>query len=108
MAHKRVVLHDVEAAAVESRWVVVDSSTMEGVGRAMEPDVALQAFVATVEADGAWGDGQLTMQLGNLGGQKGWRLGLVRLAAGGMAWRQWSLPLVWCRRLGQGGAGCSG
>ena len=60
-----------EATAAESWWVVVDSSTVEGVGRAVELDVALQAFVATVEVDGAWGDGQLAMQLGDLGGQKG-------------------------------------
>ena len=58
----------VEAADAESWWVVVDSSTAEGVGRAMELDVALQAFAAAVEVDGALGDGQLAMQLGDLGG----------------------------------------
>ena len=47
-----------------------------------ELDKALQAFAATVEVDGALGDGQLTMQLGDLGGQRGWRLGLIRLTAG--------------------------
>ena len=52
----------------------MDSSTVEGVGRAVELDVALQAFVATVEVDGALGDGQLAMQLGDLGGHNGWRL----------------------------------
>ena len=57
-----------EAAAAESWWVVVDSSTVEGVGRAVELDVALQAFAATVGVDGALGDGQLAMQLGDLGG----------------------------------------
>ena len=50
--------------------------------RAVELDGALQAFAATVEVDGASGDGQLAKQLGDLGGQEGWRLGLVRLVAG--------------------------
>ena len=54
---------------------------MEGVGRAVELGVALQAFAATVEVGGALGDGQLAMQLGDLGCQKGWRLGLIRLTA---------------------------
>ena len=31
------------------------------------------------------GDGQLAMQLGDLGGQKGWRLGLIRPTAGDLA-----------------------
>ena len=78
---------EVEAAAAKPWWVVVDSNTVEGVGRAVELDVALQAFVATVEVDGVLGDGQLAMhaQLGGLGGQKGWRLGLIRLTAGDLA-----------------------
>ena len=76
---------EAEPAAEESKWVVVDSSTVEGAGRAVELEVALQAFVATVEADGALGDGQLAMQLGDLGGQKGWRLELIRLTAGDLA-----------------------
>ena len=56
---------------------MVDSSSVEGVGRAVELGVALKTFAATVEVDGALGDGQLAVQLGDLGGQKGWRLGLV-------------------------------
>ena len=62
---------ELEAAADEPWWVVVDNSTMEGVGRTVELDTALQAFAATVEVGGAVGGGQLTMQLGDLGGQKG-------------------------------------
>ena len=38
-----------------------------------------------MEVDGALGDVQLAMQLGGLGGQKGWRLGLIRLTAGDLA-----------------------
>ena len=56
-----------EATVAESWWVVVDSSTVEWVGRAVELDVALQAFAATVEVDGASGDGQLAKQLGDWG-----------------------------------------
>ena len=51
--------------------MAVDSNTMEGAGRAVELDMALQAFAAIVEVDGALGDGQLTIQLGDLGSQKG-------------------------------------
>ena len=40
---------------------------------------------AYVEVSGALGDGQLAIQLGDLGGQKGWRLGLIRLTAGDLA-----------------------
>ena len=40
------------------------------------------AFASAVEVDGAKGDGQLAIQLGDLGGQEGWRLGLIRLTAG--------------------------
>ena len=58
------------------------ASTVEGAGRAMELDTALQAFASAVEVDGAMGDGQLAKQLGDLGGQEGWRLGLIRLTAG--------------------------
>ena len=47
--------------------------------------MALQAFATTMEVDGAMGDGQLAIQLGDLGGQKGWRLGLIRLTAGDLA-----------------------
>ena len=36
---------------------VVDSSTVEGAGRAMELDGVLQAFAATVEVVGALGGG---------------------------------------------------
>ena len=64
---------------------MIYGSTVEGAGRAEELGVALQAFVATVEVDGAKGDGQLAKQLGALGGQEGWRLGLVRLSAGDLA-----------------------
>ena len=58
----------VEVAAAGPWWVVVDSNTVEGVGRAAELGVALQTFAATVEVDRAWGDGQLAMRLGDLGG----------------------------------------
>ena len=53
--------------------------------RAEDLDMALQTFVATVEVDGAQGDGQLAKRLGDLGGQEGWRLGLVRMVAGDLA-----------------------
>ena len=78
MAHKEVVLMWRLLLLGHGGWwlVVVDSSAVEGVGRAVELDVALQNFAATVEVNGAWGDGQLAMQLGDLGGQKGWRLSL--------------------------------
>ena len=76
---------EVEPAADESWWEVVYSNTVEGAGRAMELDMALQAFATTMEVDGAMGGGQLAMQLGDLGGQKGWRLGLIRLTAGDLA-----------------------
>ena len=62
----------------------------------MELDVALQAFAATVEVDGASGDGQLAKQLGDLNGQEGWRLGLVRLVAGDLGQRL-SEYLCWQR-----------
>ena len=70
---------EVEADATVCWWVVVDSSTVEGVGRAVGLEVVLQAFVATVGVGGALGGGQMAMQLGSgdLGGQKGWRLGLI-------------------------------
>ena len=61
---------------------MIYGSTAEGAARAVELDMALQAFAATVEVDGAMGDGQLAKQLGDLGGQEGWRLGLIRLTAG--------------------------
>ena len=61
---------------------MIYGSTAEGAARAVELSTALQAFAATVEVDGALGDGQLAVQLGNLGGQEGWRLGLIRLTAG--------------------------
>ena len=51
----------------------------------MELNMTLQAFVATVGVDGALGGGQLTMKLWALGGQKGWRLGLTRLATASAA-----------------------
>ena len=38
-----------------------------------------------MEVDGAQDDGQLAKQLGDLGGQEGWRLGLVRMVAGDLA-----------------------
>ena len=62
---------------------MIYGNTVEDVGRAMELDMALQAFAAAVEVNGAKGDDQLAKKLGDLGGQEGWRLGLVRLAAGG-------------------------
>ena len=69
----------VKAAADESWWEVVDSSTMEGAGRAVELDMALRAFAATVEVDGALGDGQLAIQLGP------WGTWVVR-GVGGLDW----------------------
>ena len=61
------------------------NKAVEGARRAVELGVALQAFAATVEVDGALGGGQLAMRLGDLGGKKGWRLGLTRLTACGLA-----------------------
>ena len=75
-------MSEAEPASDESWWEVVYGSTAEGAARAVELSMALQAFAATVEVDGALGDGQLAVQLGNLGGQEGWRLGLIRLTAG--------------------------
>ena len=49
----------------------IDGSTAKGATRAVGLDMALQAFAATVEVDGALGGGQLAIQLGDLGGQKG-------------------------------------
>ena len=76
---------EVEPAAKESWWEVIYSNTVEGAGRAVELDVSLQAFAAAVEVDGAKGDGQLAKQLGDLGDQEGWGLGLVRLTTGDLA-----------------------
>ena len=72
-------------APAEFWWEVIYGSTVEGAARAVELDVALQAFAATVEVDGASGDGHLARQLGDLSGQEGWRLGLVRLVAGDLS-----------------------
>ena len=72
-------------APAEFWWEVIYGSTVEGAARAVELDVALQAFAATVEVDGASGDGQLAKQLGDLSGQEGWRLGLVRMVAGDLS-----------------------
>ena len=58
----------VKHAVGESQWVVVDSSTVEGAGSTVELGMALRAFAANVEVDGALGDGQLAMQVGDLGG----------------------------------------
>ena len=76
---------ETEPASDESWWEVIYGSTIEGAARATELEEALQAFAATVEIDGAHGDGQLAKQLGDLGGQEGWRLGLVRMVAGDLA-----------------------
>ena len=40
----------------------------------MKLEEALRAFAVTVEVDGAEGDGQLAAELGNMGGEGGWRL----------------------------------
>ena len=62
-------------AADESWWeVIYGEGNGAGHDRAMELGTALQAFASTVEVDGAMGDGQLAKQLGDLGGQEGWRL----------------------------------
>ena len=56
------------------------SSTEDGVGGAAElEEAALRAFAVAVEVNGAGGDGQLAAELGNMGGEEGWRLSLVRL-----------------------------
>jgi hypothetical protein len=34
-------------------------------------------FSDPVDVDGAMGDGQLAKELGDLGGQEGWRLGII-------------------------------
>ena len=68
---------EAEPAASESWWEVIYGNTVEGAGRATELDIALQAFAAAVEVDGAKGDGQLATQLGYLSNQEGGRLWLV-------------------------------
>ena len=74
-----------ESAADGVWWEMVCSDTVEGAGRAIQLDGAFQTFAETVEVAGALGDGQLAKQLEDLGGQQGWRLGLVRLSAGAVA-----------------------
>ena len=68
---------EAEPAADESWWEVIYGDTVEGARRAMELGMAPQASATAVEVDGAMGDGQLAKQLGDLGGQEGWRLGLT-------------------------------
>ena len=58
-----------------SRWRIVAQWRVL-VARAVRLDVALQAFAAIVEVDGAEGDGQLATELGNVGGEGDWRLSL--------------------------------
>ena len=58
---------EAQPAADESWWEVTYGSTLKGAARTKELDGALQAFAATVEVDGAHGDGQLAKQLGDLG-----------------------------------------
>ena len=62
---------EAEPASDESWWEVIYGSTAEGAARAAELSMALQVFAATVEVDGALGDGQLAVKLGDLGGQEG-------------------------------------
>ena len=62
---------EAESAADGVWWEVVYSNTVEGAGRAMELDGALQTFAETVEVAGALGDGQPAKQLEDLGGQEG-------------------------------------
>ena len=62
---------EAEPAAGKPWWEVIYGNTVRGAGRAEELGVALKAFVEAVEVDGAKGDGQLTKQLGDLGGQEG-------------------------------------
>ena len=76
---------EAESAADGFWWGVVYSNTVEGAGRAMELNGALQTFAASVEVAGALGDGQLAKQFEDLGGQQGWKLGLARLSACAMA-----------------------
>ena len=45
---------EADLATYESWWVVVDSNTMTGAGRAVELDMALRAFAAIVEVDGQY------------------------------------------------------
>ena len=40
-----------EPASDESWWEVIYGSTVEGAARALEPEVALQAFAATMEVN---------------------------------------------------------
>ena len=67
------------AAEPEPWWEVVDNGTTDGVSRAMCLGETLRAFAANVEVDGAEGGGQLATKLGNMDGEEGWRLGLVKL-----------------------------
>ena len=71
---------------------------------------ALRAFAAIVdpEVDGAEGDGQLSTELGNMDGEEGWRLVLVRLRSNWWSRSRYQRPKlpVWCGRADQGGARC--
>ena len=78
----------------------MDSGTANGVGRAVWLDEALRVFSATVEIDEAEGDGQLSIELGNMDGERDWGLGLVRFDGG---WVGFSFlhRQGWCRVLCQ-------
>ena len=84
-------------------WTAVQWRVLAG--RAVELDVALHAFAATVEVDGAWGDGQLWQCSWEtwVAKRAAWGLGSVRLTAGGLA------PMVSAACLcGVGGSGKEG
>ena len=66
-------------AEPEPWWTILDSSTEEGVGGAVELGEALEAFAMSVEVAGLRGDGQLLTEPEDVSGRKGWRLSLVRL-----------------------------
>ena len=53
---------------------------LDGVSRAMWLGETLRAFATNVEVGGAEGAGQLATKLGNMDGEEGWRLSLVKVA----------------------------
>ena len=65
---------------------MVDSSTEDGVGGAVELEEAPEAFAISVEVAGLGEDGQLAAELGDMymwWPGEGWRLSLVRLVEEG-------------------------
>ena len=66
-----------KAAEPEPWWAVIDSSTEDSVGGAVDLEEALQAFAMSVEVDGLEGGWPTGCWAGNICGEGGWRLRLV-------------------------------